>query len=120
MPGGKLHWPLWTPYELYGTVDHIYGFPAYNANNGFTAAQGSLNAVETALYLYYVWIVVSKGVKAKVPQGGSAITKLGWAREVNGKAGATAVLILFATSLMTLSKTILYCGSRLHSVIFCL
>jgi hypothetical protein len=42
MPGGKFHSPIWTPYALYGTVDYMYGWPAWNAGIGFTAAQGSL------------------------------------------------------------------------------
>ncbi|KAJ9129405.1 hypothetical protein NKR19_g10386, partial [Coniochaeta hoffmannii] len=47
MPGGSLHWPLWVPYELYGRVDHVYGFKAWDSGMGFTAAQGMLNLVET-------------------------------------------------------------------------
>ncbi|GKT88746.1 hypothetical protein Ct61P_06596 [Colletotrichum tofieldiae] len=51
MPGGHLHWPLYVPYALYGEVDHVYGWKAFNAGNGFTSAQGALNAVETVMYL---------------------------------------------------------------------
>lgn len=39
MPGGKFHSPFWTPYALYGTVDYMYGWPAWNNHNGFTAAK---------------------------------------------------------------------------------
>ncbi|MCJ1254802.1 hypothetical protein MMC24_002618 [Lignoscripta atroalba] len=42
MPGGWLHSPIWVPYALYGTVDYIYGFPAWEARNGFTAAHDDL------------------------------------------------------------------------------
>lgn len=37
--GGRLHWPIWVPYKLYGHVDNIYGRKAFDARNGFTAAQ---------------------------------------------------------------------------------
>lgn len=94
MPGGSLHWPLWVPYELYGRVDHVYGFKAWNARMGFTAAQGTLNVVESLLYAVYwgLWWRNKKG------DG-----------RVDGRAGALAVLVGFAASVMTLSKTVLYC-----------
>lgn len=94
MPDGKFHSPLFTPYALYGTVDYMYGWPAYNANNGFTAAQGSLNFLETVGYLGYLWIVWQKGEKGK--------------RILTGGWGGMAVLVGFALSVMTVSKTILY------------
>lgn len=49
MPGGRVHSPIWTPYALYGTVDYIYGWPAWNDGVGFTAAQGFLNIIESAM-----------------------------------------------------------------------
>ncbi|KKY28252.1 hypothetical protein UCDDS831_g00435 [Diplodia seriata] len=58
MPGGWLHAPLWAPYALYGAVDHVYGFPAWERGDGFGAAQASLNLVETALYLGGAWLVL--------------------------------------------------------------
>lgn len=121
MPGGAVHWPLWTPYELYGQVDHFYGWPAWESNDGFTGAQGWLNAIETAGYLWYLWIVYTKGVVAPkvkgrgAPSEGSAVGKvLGWwgltmAREVKGRDGAVAALVGFTVAVMTLSKTVLYC-----------
>ncbi len=57
MPGGALHLPLFRPYALYGTVDYIYGWPAWRARNGFTAAQAGLNVVETVGYLGYLGVV---------------------------------------------------------------
>ena len=57
MPGGWAHAPIWKPYELYGQVDYMYGWKAYNEHNGFTAAQGTLNVVETVGYLGYLWVV---------------------------------------------------------------
>lgn len=100
MPGGSLHWPLWAPYALYGEVDHVYGFVAFNARDGFTSAQGLLNAVETTMYLAYLYTVLLSG-------GSSG--KAGETRTVSGREGARAVLIGFSAAVMTLSKTVLYC-----------
>lgn len=113
MPGGKLQWPLWVPYELYGAVDYNYGWPAWHANNGFTAAQSALNVVETIGYLVYLWIVYTYGV-ASTAQGSGApdkgvFGKLAEARTVQGRWAAWAVLIAYGSALMTLSKTVLYC-----------
>ncbi|QYS98567.1 hypothetical protein H0G86_005745 [Trichoderma simmonsii] len=98
MPGGSLHWPIWAPYKLYGEVDHIYGFKAFNAGNGFTSAQGFLNAVETLLYLWYfaAWFFSGKRSSAGI-------------KVLSGRAGARATLIGFSAAIMTLSKTVLYC-----------
>lgn len=90
MPGGWLHAPIWSPYELYGRVDYIYGFKAVEENNGFTAAQASLNVVETLMYVFYAWVFA----------GGDA-----------GRAarfGNAAVLACFSAAVMTFSKTVLY------------
>src|SRR5947209_7004044 len=57
MPGGKYHYPIWSLYETYCRVDHVYGWPAYESGDGFPLAQGSLNIVETCMYLYYLYIV---------------------------------------------------------------
>ncbi|OAA56427.1 hypothetical protein ISF_07495 [Cordyceps fumosorosea ARSEF 2679] len=92
MENGWLHWPLWTPYRLYGEIDHVYGWKAFHAKSGFTAAQGALNAVETAMYLAYAWPCLTR-------EGRRAVT---------GRAGAWAVLIGFSAAVMTLSKTVLY------------
>jgi hypothetical protein len=94
MPGGSLHWPLWVPYELYGRVDHVYGFKAWNAGLGFTGAQGMMNLVESALYAIY-WGLWYRNKDA--------------AGEVSGRAGGLAVAVGFAASVMTFSKTVLYC-----------
>ncbi|KAL3447901.1 hypothetical protein BJX65DRAFT_307578 [Aspergillus insuetus] len=113
MPGGKWHSPIWTPYALYGTVDYIYGWPAYNSHNGFTAAQTYLNLAETAAYLYYLWIVYKYGTTpAPVASRRSKSQRL-WSaftgdRVVGGRTGAIALLVAFSASVMTLSKTILY------------
>lgn len=113
MPGGRLHSPIWTPYALYGKVDYIYGWPAFNAHNGFTAAQTILNIFETIGYIYYLWIVYHYG--STVGRGGSQkISKgLTWLlkgdKVVAGRIGATALLVAYTASVMTLSKTVLYC-----------
>ncbi|OTB06778.1 hypothetical protein M426DRAFT_318488 [Hypoxylon sp. CI-4A] len=98
MEGGHLHWPLYTPYKLYGEIDHIYGWKAFNAHNGFTSAQGLLNVVETAMSLYYLWVYFRGG---KVVAGRAS-------RVLSGRPAAVAVLTAFSAAVMTLSKTVLY------------
>ncbi|KAL2822494.1 hypothetical protein BJX63DRAFT_122029 [Aspergillus granulosus] len=120
MPGGKWHSPMWSPYALYATVDYIYGWPAYNSNNGFTAAQTYLNLVETAAYLYYLWVVYRHGTPAAGASRGNKSQGL-WSvftgdRVVSGRTGAIALLVVFSASVMTLSKTILYCKRRSTSL----
>ncbi|THC97005.1 hypothetical protein EYZ11_003509 [Aspergillus tanneri] len=116
MPGNNLHAPLWTPYALYGTIDHMYGWPAYNARNGFTAAQTVLNLVETLAYLYYLVTVYRHGTtttstsrrsQRKVQKG--LLWLLKDEKVVHGRKGAIALLVAYSASLMTLGKTIIYC-----------
>ncbi|KAL7792459.1 hypothetical protein V8C37DRAFT_380376 [Trichoderma ceciliae] len=104
MPGGSLHWPVWVPYKLYGEVDHIYGFKAFHAGNGFTSAQGLLNAVETLMYVWYLWVWHFQGV---VSAEGVKV--------VGGRAGARAALIGFSAAVMTFSKTFLYWANEYYS-----
>ncbi|KAK5288266.1 hypothetical protein LTR16_003481 [Cryomyces antarcticus] len=112
MPGGKYHSPVWVPYALYGTIDYIYGWPAYNAHNGFTAAQGTVNIIESIGYIVYLWIVYTYGKQANVKgRGAPSRVTAGWLAEgriISGRMGAWAVLIGFGTALMTVSKTALY------------
>lgn len=112
MPGGRIHFPIWKPYALYGTVDYIYGWPAWDSHNGFTAAQGALNAVEVLMYIYYVvvmWRTSAKGLYAfsdvHTLVSGSHDTR------VRAPGVAKAVIMLFSATVMTLSKTVLYCES---------
>ncbi|KAK3504785.1 hypothetical protein B0T13DRAFT_507375 [Neurospora crassa] len=98
MPGGALHYPLWAPYELYGRVDYVYGWKAWNERNGFTAAQGMMNAVETVMYLVYAWGVLG---------GGNG--------KGEGRRGATVLLVGFSAAVMTLSKTVLYWLNEYYS-----
>ncbi|EFX02034.1 hypothetical protein CMQ_2083 [Grosmannia clavigera kw1407] len=103
MPGGSLHWPIWQPYALYGEVDHVYGRRQWDAHDGFGAAQAVLNVVETALYLGYIGIW-SRCRKTDSTSDGVVQT----VQTVGGRAGARALLMLFAAAVMTLSKTVLY------------
>ncbi|ATY60397.1 hypothetical protein A9K55_006199 [Cordyceps militaris] len=111
MEHGWLHWPLWAPYKLYGQVDHVYGWKAFHARSGFTAAQGALNAVETVMYLAYAWVCLTKAVDAAVGGEGSRRRR----RAVTGRAGARAVLVGFSAAVMTLSKTLLYWLNEYYS-----
>ncbi|KAI0603548.1 hypothetical protein F4775DRAFT_38313 [Biscogniauxia sp. FL1348] len=104
MEGGSLHWPLWVPYKLYGQVDHVYGWKAFEARSGFTAAQGALNAAETLLYLAYLWACLFRSADL-APRGPAAAARK---RVLTGRPAALAVLIAFSAAVMTLSKTVLY------------
>ncbi|KAI1021490.1 hypothetical protein LB505_000317 [Fusarium chuoi] len=84
MPEGFLHWPLYVPYALYGEVDHVYGWKAFNAKNGFTAAQTALNVVETVMYLVYLYMLWTRADK----------TLDGVKRTLSGRDGALAVWCL--------------------------
>ena len=107
MPGGSLHWPLWTPYALYGEVDHMYGLKQWSAGNGFTAAQGLLNLVESTLYVAYLWLWFAYAAPAASKSGRKALS---------GRTGGVAVLVAFSAAVMTLSKTVLYCEGYLFLV----
>ncbi|KAE8149640.1 hypothetical protein BDV25DRAFT_155975 [Aspergillus avenaceus] len=120
MPGNKLHSPLWTPYALYGTIDYMYGWPAFNARNGFTAAQTVLNVLECISYIYYLGIVYEQGVPASSGRGQRKAKKgfkwmLNTEKVISGHTGAKALLIAYSASLMTLGKTILYLLNEVFS-----
>ncbi|KAG5983347.1 hypothetical protein E4U43_006290 [Claviceps pusilla] len=110
MPGGTAHWPLWTPYKLYGEVDHVYGWKALRDKSGFTAAQSSLNVAETVLYLAYLYIWRFRGGRDHAQAG-----KRPAAWVVGGRAGALALLLGFSAAVMTLSKTLLYWANEYFS-----
>ncbi|EKD13641.1 hypothetical protein MBM_08359 [Drepanopeziza brunnea f. sp. 'multigermtubi' MB_m1] len=124
MPGGSLHWPIWAPYELYGKIDYIYGWKAYNEKNGFTAAQTLLNIVETAMYVYYLYILYAFGRPSTAQGRGapkrSSVGFLGEQRSVAGPKGAAAVLLAFSAAVMTFSKTVLYCKTEVQRVLILL
>jgi hypothetical protein len=104
MPGGSLHWPLWVPYDLYGKTDYIYGWKAFESHNGFTAAQGFLNIIESLMYIYYLYILFAFGRQSKAQGRGapkpSTIGFLGQQRYVDGQKGALAVLVAYSAAVM--------------------
>lgn len=113
MAGGALQWPLWKPYEVYASIDHVYGWPGWENRNGFGGAQGVLNAIELVLYGLYAMVIYKHGLSAssgtgvQLDQGkGSALSG---GVKVRGKAGNRALIIGFTAAVMTLSKTVLYC-----------
>ncbi|PGH17362.1 hypothetical protein AJ79_01246 [Helicocarpus griseus UAMH5409] len=112
MPGGTLHY-IWSPYALYGTIDYIYGWPAWNNRNGFTAAQSLMNLVETACYLFYLYVLFQYGITPSHGRGRKSKAAkqsrfLDLKKSVDGRLGAIALLVVFSGSVMTLSKTVLY------------
>jgi hypothetical protein len=116
MPGGSLHKPIWSPYELYGTVDYVYGLPAWEEKNGWTAAQTLFNLLETLAYLAYLALVYKYGEQDST-QGRGAPDKssmgmfstLSESRTLTGRIAIYAVLLGYSTTFLTFSKTVLYC-----------
>lgn len=119
MPGGKLHWPIYVPYDLYGRIDYIYGWKAFNERNGFTAAQTMLNLIETAMYTFYMYILFAHGKQSSKHGRGAPRPALagflGQQRAVEGKMGALAVLVGYSAAVMTVSKTLLYWFNEYYS-----
>lgn len=104
---------------MYGNVDYMYGFPAWNARNGFTAAQGAMNAFETAAYIYYLYVISKRVATGDGFYRGLALKSLNvFARRdeedrekiviVGGSDVALAVLVCFAGAVTTVGKTVLY------------
>ncbi|EPS45488.1 hypothetical protein H072_532 [Dactylellina haptotyla CBS 200.50] len=103
MPGGKWHLP-WTPYSIYCEVDLVYGFKHYEDGEGFNPAQSTLNILETAMYLYYLYLVRNyRGVQKK----GEHVGIFG-ERKMYGKDAAKAVLWGLVPCVATFWKTVLY------------
>ena len=96
-PGGKWHEPVWIPYTLYGNVDLIYGWKGLHEDNGFAAAQSTMNIVGGGMYIFYLLIIVFYARKDN-----------GRRRALKGRSGGLDVVLGFGASLMTLSKTLLY------------
>ncbi|KAI9803737.1 MAG: hypothetical protein M1833_000649 [Piccolia ochrophora] len=111
MEGGWLH-PIFKPYALYATIDYQYGWPAWENRSGFTAAQSSVNIVETLMYASYLWIVFTSGRQTSTQgKGAPHPASAGWlgqGRVVPGEKGVLAVLIAYAAAVMTVAKTSLY------------
>lgn len=114
MAGGALQWPIWKPYEIYASIDHVYGWPGWDNNDGFGGAQGAINAVEVVLYGLYVTIIYNHSVPAATGTGLDAKSARGlgaWlsgGRKVRGRAGNHALLLGFTAAVLTLGKTVLY------------
>ena len=125
MEGGALHKPLWIPYGLYGNIDHVYGFKAYNAGTGWTAAQGTLNALETVAYFVYLYLVYSYG-EQEPTQGSGAPDRslmgqfraLSESRTVYGRMAAWTTVLAFTTAQVTFWKTVLYWLNEAFSGVF--
>ncbi|OBT59962.1 hypothetical protein VE03_10523 [Pseudogymnoascus sp. 23342-1-I1] len=117
MPGGKYHWLLWAPYELYGKTDYIYGWKAYNEKNGFTAALAFMNLIETAGYFTYLGLLLKFG-KHSVAHGRGEPNNPGWLgkqRSLTGEKAACAALVGYSSAILTLAKTMLYWLNEYYS-----
>ncbi|KJY02042.1 hypothetical protein TI39_contig263g00015 [Zymoseptoria brevis] len=115
MPGGSLHKPLWTPYELYGRVDYVYGQLAWDQKSGWTAAQSYFNLIETLAYLGYLALVYKFGEQDSTQGRGAPdkesmgiFSKLSESRTLTGRVAIYAVLLGYSTTFLTFAKTILY------------
>jgi len=67
--------------------------------------------VETLGYLAYLAIVYNKGEQTPQKKGRGAPTGIGWlaeARTLRGRSAGIALLLGYAVSIMTVSKTVLY------------
>ncbi|KAF3927921.1 hypothetical protein ABW20_dc0107132 [Dactylellina cionopaga] len=101
MPGGKWHTP-WTPYSIYCEVDLVYGFKHFEDGEGFNPAQSLLNVLETAMYVYYFYLVRSyQGRK------GDTVGVFGERKMVGEQAGKAVFWGLVACT-ATFWKTVLY------------
>jgi hypothetical protein len=94
-PGGKYHWPIWTPYAIQAELDYTYGIKKWEEGDGFNGAQSAVNLVENVIYLVYLglwWRERSASGKG----------------ELKGRVGATAVMVLYTGLVTTFGKTVLY------------
>nr|POF17381.1 hypothetical protein CFP56_65248 [Quercus suber] len=116
MPGGALHAPIWTPYKLYGEVDYVYGFKAYETRHGWPGTQSWFNVLETLGYFAYLYVVYTYGVTDERPGRGapepdampSGLRGLAQSRTVQGRAAAAVVLLGYSVISLTFFKTIMY------------
>jgi hypothetical protein len=95
-PGGKYHWPIWSPYAIQAELDYTYGIKKWEEGDGFNGAQSAVNIVENVIYLVYLglwWREKSASGKG----------------ELKGRMGATAVVVLYTGLVTTFGKTVLYC-----------
>lgn len=112
MAGGKFVSPFYSPYLLYAKIDYVYGKKSWKDRNGFTAAQSFMNVIETVGYLVYLGLVYAYSKDEPIIGRGAPsqgiVGRLAYSRTLRGRIAAWAVLLAFGTSVMTLSKTILY------------
>lgn len=143
LPGGRFHAPIWTPYQLYGSVDKLYGAKAWRASgegkDGVVIAQAFFNLLEVVGYGVYLYMVmmasggvstISHGIgigssgsgsgggrerSASLRSGGvkaakaaKAAAKNSWMKPVRGRRARWAVMIGFATAVVTVSKTMMF------------
>jgi hypothetical protein len=94
MPGGSLHWPVWSAYAIQAELDYTYGFKKWNEGDGWNAAQSAVNMVESVMYLVYLGL----WYKNKGKSG-----------ELKGRVAAVGVLVLYTAVVTTVGKTVLYC-----------
>ncbi|KAI5295351.1 hypothetical protein KEM52_001673 [Ascosphaera acerosa] len=116
---------MWKPYDLYGRVDHMYGWPEYRAGNGLTMAQSILSLAEVAGYLYYLTTIwrhsaatrQTRSLRAADAQRRSLFERAGscasrWLlasqNSLGGRPGVVALLVVFAASIMALNRAVLY------------
>jgi len=102
LPGHKWNSPIWTSVNTYAAVDGIYSERAWLDNEGWTAAQGVINLTEVSIYLWYFWIVESRGEGRK------------GRRNVSGKYGGLACVLGLVAGTVTLTKSSLYCEFYSH------
>ena len=84
----------------------MYGWPAWNDGVGFTAAQGSLNLLESVMYCYYLYVLAMQG---KETGWYKFWEKEFWNEKtiVQGQGVALATVVAFSGAIMTVSKTAL-------------
>jgi hypothetical protein len=93
----------------------MYGFKHLNLGTGWTAAQGAINATETAAYFAYLYLLYKYG-EQEPRQGTGAPAKslmgqfraLGESRTVYGRMAAWTAVLGYSVATVTFWKTVLY------------
>lgn len=72
-----------------------------------------MNALEAAMYLYYLYVLVRSAKKGQQAEVVSLWKRDFWTEPklLGGEGMAGAVVVCFAAAVMTVSKTALYCKS---------
>lgn len=103
LDGHKWHKPFFVPMDPWTDVDRIYGTQAWDENEGFTAAQGVINMVEVMLLVTYTLITACQGRRFQE-------------RAFGGQWAGIAMVVGLTASVVTLTKTSLYCTLASPSV----